>query len=195
MQFEIKNRWTGAVQFTAEIEADENTPLSIKVGLAVRWAYKSGADLSGADLSGAVLSGAVLRGADLSGADLSGAILSGADLSGADLSDLDPIYLREIKHDVWGVLLQNQAEVPALLEKLREGKIDGSMYQGECACLVGTIANIKKCDYKDLKPSATSAAERWFTGISAGNKPEDTSLAKITEGWIVEFLALTQRAA
>ena len=85
MQFQIRNLFTGDVQFTAGIEADENTPLSIKIGLAVRWAYKTGADLSGADLSGANLRSANLRSADLSGADLSGANLRGANLIGADL--------------------------------------------------------------------------------------------------------------
>lgn len=37
MQFEIKNRWTGAVQFVAEIDATEDTLLSVRIGLAVRW--------------------------------------------------------------------------------------------------------------------------------------------------------------
>jgi len=92
MKFEIRNRWSGNVQFTAEIDCSEDTPLRIKVGLAAKWAFKSGADLSGAvlsgaDLRGADLSGAVLSDADLSDAVLSGAVLSGADLSGAVLSD------------------------------------------------------------------------------------------------------------
>ena len=93
MQIEIKNRWSGKVQFTAEIECEADATAGVKkMGLAVRWAYGSGADLSGAvlrgaDLSGADLSGAVLSDADLRGADLSGAVLRGADLSGAVLSD------------------------------------------------------------------------------------------------------------
>ena len=85
MLFEIKNRWTGNVQFTAEIDADDNTPLSVKIGLAVRWGYKTGADLRDADLRGADLRGADLRDADLRGADLRGADLSDADLRDADL--------------------------------------------------------------------------------------------------------------
>jgi hypothetical protein len=43
------------------------------MGLAVKWAIKSGADLSGAYLSGAYLSGAYLSGANLSRANLGGA--------------------------------------------------------------------------------------------------------------------------
>ena len=79
--FSVRNRWTNAVQFTAEIECAPDASVRVKLGLAVRWARRNGADLSGADLRGADL-----RGADLSGADLSGAVLRGADLRGADLS-------------------------------------------------------------------------------------------------------------
>ena len=101
MKFDVTNRFTGAVQFTAEIDcADDASTL----GLAVRWALESDANLSGAylfgaDLSGAYLIGAYLRGADLRDADLSGAYLSdadlrdanlrGANLSGANLIDVD----------------------------------------------------------------------------------------------------------
>jgi len=80
-KFEVINRWTERVQFTAEIQCNPDASIGVKLGLAVRWGYRNGADLSGA-----VLRGADLRGADLSGADLSGAVLRGADLSGADLS-------------------------------------------------------------------------------------------------------------
>jgi len=85
MKFEIKNRWTGNVQFTAEIDASDDTPTSVKIGLAVRWAVKSDANLSDANLSDANLSGANLRGANLSDANLSDANLSGANLRGAYL--------------------------------------------------------------------------------------------------------------
>ena len=85
-KFDVLNRWTGKVQFTAEISVTPDMTPSIKLGLAVRWGYRSGADLRGADLSGAYLRDADLSGADLSGAYLSGAYLRDAYLSGADLS-------------------------------------------------------------------------------------------------------------
>ena len=89
MQYEIYNRWTGDVQLTAEIDATDDAPRSLKIGLAVKWAMKNRANLSYANLSRADLRGADLRGADLSGADLSRANLRGADLRGANLSDAD----------------------------------------------------------------------------------------------------------
>ena len=87
MQFEIKNRWTGNVQFTAEIEADKNAAVHVKIGLAVKWAIKTGANLEGANLRGAYLRGAYPRGANLRGADLRGANLEDAYLEDANLED------------------------------------------------------------------------------------------------------------
>ena len=75
--FEVKKCFSAEVAFTAQIDCAEDAPASIKLGLAIKWAFRSGADLSGADLSRA----------DLSEADLSVADLSRADLSGADLID------------------------------------------------------------------------------------------------------------
>ncbi len=63
-KIEIKNRFTGAVQFVAEIDAPSWMGIRGKIGLALKWAVGNGAVLSGAVLSGAVLSGAVLSGAD-----------------------------------------------------------------------------------------------------------------------------------
>jgi uncharacterized protein YjbI with pentapeptide repeats len=99
IDFAIRNRRSGEIQFTAKIEADDTTPTGVKVGLAVRWAISSEANLSEANLSGANLSEASLYRANLSGANLSGANLYRADLyranlyeaslSEADLSEAD----------------------------------------------------------------------------------------------------------
>ena len=95
MKFDILSRFTGAVQITAEIECSENELTSVKLGLAVKWAIKSGANLGGADLGRANLGGAYLSRANLGGADLSGADLSRANLGGANLggANLGRAYL------------------------------------------------------------------------------------------------------
>jgi uncharacterized protein YjbI with pentapeptide repeats len=87
MKFEVKNRFSADVQFTADIDGEESTYLSIKMGLSVIWAIENGANLGGADLVGADLGGANLGGADLRDANLRDANLVGADLFGADLRD------------------------------------------------------------------------------------------------------------
>lgn len=56
MKFEVRNRYTGDVQFIAEIECDEDAPDSIKLGLAVKWAIKNRANLRCANLQDADLS-------------------------------------------------------------------------------------------------------------------------------------------
>jgi uncharacterized protein YjbI with pentapeptide repeats len=173
-----------------------------------------GADLSGADLSGAYLRGADLRDANLSDADLSGAYLSGADLSdadlrGANLSDayLGDAYLRgadlrgadlrdadltPIRDDVWAVLSSCPAEVPALRAAIAEGRVDGSTYTGDCACLVGTLANARGCEFDELatvKPNAGRPAERFFLGIAKGDTPATNQFSAIALAWVDEWLA------
>jgi len=86
MKFEVRNRYSGEVQFTAEIDCSEDAARSVKLGLAVIWAIENGVNLSGANLSGANLSWANLSGANLSWANLYEANLYEANLSGANLS-------------------------------------------------------------------------------------------------------------
>jgi len=86
MKVEIKNRFSGSVKFTAEIDASfETKDRSLQIGAAVKWGIKEEADLRGADLRGADLRGADLREAKLRGANLRGADLRGANLWGANL--------------------------------------------------------------------------------------------------------------
>ncbi|TFE99444.1 hypothetical protein B5M44_04395 [Shinella sumterensis] len=85
MRFDILNRFTGAVQFTAEIECKPDEFPSVKLGLAVKAAVKEKANLYGANLYGADLRSADLRSANLYGADLRSADLRSADLCGANL--------------------------------------------------------------------------------------------------------------
>lgn len=61
MKFEIKNRRTGFVQVTTEIECNEGESYGIKLGRAVKWATDARAYLAGADLTGADLAGAKWR--------------------------------------------------------------------------------------------------------------------------------------
>ncbi len=101
-----------------------------------------------------------------------------------------------VKADLWELLLHAIPEIPALRQAIIDGKVDGSVYEGECACLCGTIANVRKCDYKQLegiRPNSSRPAEAYFTGISKGNTPENNKIAAQVLVWIDELLALLKQ--
>ena len=198
--FKIKNRWTGTILFEYESETLRNAVVkAAESGADLSSANLSGANLSGADLSGAYLSGADLSGAYLSGANLSGANLSGADLSGAYLSgaDLRSADLQPIKDDLFIVLLHSIHEIPFLKQAILDGKIDGSTYKGECACLSGTTfkgAEVnngpQQKEREDLIMKCRDSnrpIERFFLGIKPGDTPENNQPAKLVIEWIEEF--------
>ena len=140
-----------------------------------------------------------LTGADLTGADLTGANLTGADLTGANLTDanLTDANLTPIRDDLWAVLSAAPAEVQGLRNALAGGRVDGSTYQGECACLVGTLANVRGCKHDEipgLRPSAARAAERFFLGIRRGDTPTTSQFSAIALEWVDTWLA-NMRAA
>ena len=170
-------------------------------GADLRGANLRGANLSDADLRGADLRGADLRGADLRGANLRvanlrvanlrGADLRGANLRGADLRGAKVGQGETARTDILDILAGAPAEVPELLAAIHEGRIDGSAYEGECACLVGTIANARGCPYEGLagiEPNSGRPAERWFWGIAPGHTPADNPFAALAAQWIESWL-------
>ena len=147
-----------------------------------------GARLDGASLVNASLDGASLVNARLDGARLDGASLVNASLDGASLRTAD---LLRIKDDFFLVLDAAADEVPALLEAVRAGHINGSAYEGECSCLKGTIATARGVSYKTLEgplaPNVKTPAEAWFLGIKQNDNPSNSQISAITEEWILEW--------
>jgi hypothetical protein len=145
---------SGRVLYTAEGASDVRRALQEAVEKKV-------------DLRDANLGDAYLRDAYLGGANLGDAYLRGADLRAVDPAS--PLY--PIKLDLWAVLDQAPAEVQGLRQALVEGQVDGSTYTGRCACLVGTIANIRKIDIEELpiQQDAGRPAEKWFIPIREGH--------------------------
>ena len=177
IKIEIKNRWSGKVIF--EYESETNT-----IKETVARAIDEQANLSDANLSDA----------DLSDANLSGANLRGANLRHADLSDAD---LSTIRKDFFDVLLRAIPEVPFLKKNIIEGKIDGSTYEGKCACLSGTLFNgaslhngageeMIKNRILDCRDSGRPI-ERFFLAIKTGDTPETNQFSKIALDWVNEF--------
>ena len=137
-------------------------------------------------LEKAVAARANLGDANLGGANLGDANLGGANLRGANL--------RGFKADFFDVLLRAPSEVAGLRSALVEGRVDGSTYEDECACLVGTIANVRHAHYQSLgngiTPNSSRPAERWFMSIRRGDTPETNNVSKITVEWLDEFVSL-----
>ena len=138
---------------------------------------------------------AILDGASLDGASLVGARLVGARL---DRARLDRARLDPIKADVFKILETAKSEVPGLLAAIKDGRIEGSVYKGDCACLVGTIANLRNQNvYKmpDIVTDTERPAERWFLAIRNGDTPENNPVSAISAQWIEEWLSTQEEIA
>ncbi|HXG71303.1 MAG TPA: pentapeptide repeat-containing protein [Gemmatimonadaceae bacterium] len=189
---------TGANLTDADLTGADLTGADL-TGAYLTDAYLTGANLTDAnltdaDLTDAYLTGAYLTGADLTDANLTDAYLTGANLTGAYLTgaDLTGANLTSIRDDLWAVLSGAPAEVPALLTAITAGRIDGSTYAGECACLVGTIANARGCGYRQLgatlQPNSDRPAEIWFLGIRPGDTPSTNVRSAFASEWITDWL-------
>ena len=154
MKLEIKNWFNGGVLFSFETD-------SIKVALEA--AVKQGAYLEGAYLEGAYLKGAYLKGA-----------------TGIETTD----WFNQCSRDILYVLYTLKPEVPFLREKLIKGEVNGSCYIGDCACLIGTLANgdggmNAVCQRLPFYKIGThNPAEQWFWNINIGDTPENSFFAK-----------------
>ena len=119
----------------------------------------------------------------------SGEVVFTCDLSSANLSS--------IKADVFMVLLHAIPEAPAMLAAINEGRVDGSTYEGECACLVGTIAKERHVHpdalTNGLRPDSDRPAERFFMAIKKGDTPETNPASKIAAEWVSEFIGLVSQ--
>ena len=96
--------------------------------------------------------------------------------------------INRVKNDLFEILTVSVAQVPDLLIAIRTGKINGSTYEGECRCLVGTLEKAGKGKLS-LPHRAERPAERWFVPISKGDTPATNRNAKMAKEWVEEFLA------
>ena len=142
-----------------KFEKDANLKGANLEGANLEGANLEGAYLKGANLEGAFYSKArtskartskarTLKGANLEGANLEGAYLKGANLEGANLEgaylegakNIPQSYINLCSRDILFVLEHLKSEVPFLRDKLIKGEVNGTQYEGDCACLIGTLA-------------------------------------------------------
>jgi hypothetical protein len=181
--------WGGALLFEYESE-DNSIRKTVEAAIAARAdlssANLSSANLSFADLSFANLSSANLSFANLSFADLSSANLRSADLRSADLrsaKNIPDLYVNLCSRDILFVFEHLKGELPGFREKLIKGEIDGTQYEGDCACLIGTLGKLdggvnKVCQtipYYDK--GLHNFGEQWFWQIHKGDTPENNTFS------------------
>jgi hypothetical protein len=111
--------------------------------------------------------------------------------------------LAAVKRDFLNVVSKLPGEVPYLRLAVIEGRIDGSVYYGECACLKGTLAR-KAVGFTLQTTSevmvylrialgircslAESQAEQFFYHIEKGDTPATNPYAAVVLHWLDEFL-------
>ena len=167
-------------------------------GATLTNAYLAGANLAATNLTNADLTNADLTDANFTGAILTGAILHGATLSRADLRYA---YLTPIKNDFLAEVLRLPFELEALRAALIEGHIDGSSYNGDCACLAGTLAHAHGValvydgymvgdGITAFSVGSDSPRECWFLGIKKGDTPETNQVSAICLAWTNEAIAI-----
>lgn len=206
----IKSKIDGSVIFMRE---------SPSICLAIRDAVKEGVSLRNANLDYLDLSCRVLARADFEDASINGTNFAGSDISnssfrGCDFKDtiikyadftgvdlcnaeiplkvLRQANLTSIRDDIWAVLCASPHEAYAIREALMEGRVDGWAYTGECACLIGTIANARHCDFEEIPgliPDSYRPAESFFYAIKPGDTPRNSPFAKLVIEWIDQWHA------
>jgi hypothetical protein len=111
--------------------------------------------------------------------------------------------LAAVKEDFLSVVSKLPGEVPYLRLAVIEGRIDGSVYYGECACLKGTLAR-KAVGFTPQTTSevvvylrialdircglAESLAEQFFYHIEEGDTPASNPYSAVVLNWLDEFL-------
>ncbi len=160
---------------------------AIKLGICLKYIDLSNTDLEGMNLGNLNLIcsdffQANLKNTDFRGSELRSIYLNGANITG---SNLEPI-----KQDMFLLLSHAKDEIPNLKKAIEKGKIDGSTYEGECACLCGTLEKSTNQDIVnkifDLRNNYRPI-ERFFLPIKEGDTPETNQFSKRALEWIEEF--------
>ncbi len=152
------------------------------------------ADFADADLRDTPFVNSSLVDARLKGAKLDGANFDGADLRGIDFSDVDlsGVLFDGAKQDVLEILGYAHRETPELLKRLRAGEFKGQRFRLDQDGLAGTLSAIRGRG-EVIERKWNRVGERFARAIQPGMTPKNHALAKIMEGWIVQFLDRGQK--
>ena len=96
-----------------------------------------------------------------------------------------------VRDDLWAICCSALPEIQELRKALIDGRVNGQVYEGECACLVGTIAKAKAKKYdgiEGLVPNEKRPAELWFWNIKKGDTSQNNQFSALAVKWIDELL-------
>lgn len=112
------------------------------------------------------------------------------------------ITYADVVRGLEGVFDRFPAEVPGVVDALHAGEIDGHLYTGTCACLIGTIAKVRGLShiynkgeaavvgaFLDYMPDYTRPEERWIYFINPYDTPANDQIAAKTLEIINEWQA------
>ena len=105
-------------------------------------------------------------------------------------------FKQRLAHESLGALLDRcqPMEVQYLLDRLRDGQIDGS---SPSACLIGHVAHLRgqpflasglRFGYSWEHPQSTFHIEQWVKTIWIGDTPRNHAHAQLLESWLVAWL-------
>ena len=257
-KFNVHNRWTGEVAFTAEIEVTSDMSRGWQLRLAVVWALANSVpctdlNLNGADFTGwkcpegsrfvcsrfdgssfdgsrfdgssfdgsrfvgssfvgssfvgssfdgsrfvgSSFDGSSFVGSSFVGSSFDGSRFVGSSFDGSSFVGSSFDGEGDAKQDFLSIISDARDEIAGLIAALRDGRINGSVYSGDCACLVGTIANLRGVDVRTLHCDSSRPAEKWFLMISEGDRPGYSSPGGYASGkaleWAEEYIAALQQ--
>jgi hypothetical protein len=142
-KFEIKNRWTDDVMFTAELDAAlKKESRGVQLGAAVRLAISADANLARANLADANLADANLADANLADANLAHANLAHANLARANLADANLAHANLADANLAHANLADAKDLPPLAAAMTCILPEGDLI-GWKKCRNGVLVKVK----------------------------------------------------
>ena len=146
-----------------------------------------GSDFSGCNFNGSIFCKCNFRGCDLY-CDWTCGIFINCNFRKIRLFESD---LSSVKSDFWDVLKLVPEEIKGLKKAIIHGKVNGSVHDGEYACLFGIISYLRKFKYNEInieKHNIKRPIERFFSAIKKNDTPWNSQFSKLAVEWIDEFL-------
>jgi len=185
----------GDVVIAGDVDGDVWVAAGVRGDVVIDGAVRGDVRIDG-DVGGDVtirgdVSGDVAIAGDVTiGRGVSGDVAIAGDVGGAVWVSRDETIVAAARADHDRILGEARAnEIRALRRALVEGRVDGSRYDGECACLVGTLEAVRgHGENSVVRRDGGSPAERWYLSIHRVPAARHSMAAAAVE-WIDDYLS------